>query len=68
MTAVRLVPVAPFVVVNLAAGAIGVRYWHFAVATMLGMVDSRVGGGPRPRKRHAAGLADYKGETAGGKS
>jgi uncharacterized membrane protein YdjX (TVP38/TMEM64 family) len=38
MTAIRLVPVAPFVVVNLAAGAIRVRYWHFALGTVLGMM------------------------------
>ena len=38
MTAIRLVPVAPFVVVNLAAGAIRVRYWHFALGTVLGML------------------------------
>jgi phosphatidylserine/phosphatidylglycerophosphate/cardiolipin synthase-like enzyme/uncharacterized membrane protein YdjX (TVP38/TMEM64 family) len=38
MTAIRFLPVAPFVVVNLAAGAIRVRYWHFAVGTLLGML------------------------------
>jgi phosphatidylserine/phosphatidylglycerophosphate/cardiolipin synthase-like enzyme/uncharacterized membrane protein YdjX (TVP38/TMEM64 family) len=38
MTAIRLVPVAPFIVVNIAAGAIRIRYWHFAAATALGMV------------------------------
>jgi uncharacterized membrane protein YdjX (TVP38/TMEM64 family) len=38
MTGIRLLPVAPFVVVNLAAGAIRVRYWHFALGTLLGML------------------------------
>jgi uncharacterized membrane protein YdjX (TVP38/TMEM64 family) len=38
MTAIRIVPVAPFVVVNLAAGAIRVRYWHFALGTLFGML------------------------------
>ena len=38
VTAIRFVPVAPFVVVNLAAGAIRVRYWHFALGTALGMM------------------------------
>jgi uncharacterized membrane protein YdjX (TVP38/TMEM64 family) len=38
MTAIRIVPAAPFVVVNLAAGAIRVRYWHFALGTLFGML------------------------------
>ena len=38
MTAIRIVPIAPFVVVNLAAGAIRVRYWHFALGTLFGML------------------------------
>jgi phosphatidylserine/phosphatidylglycerophosphate/cardiolipin synthase-like enzyme/uncharacterized membrane protein YdjX (TVP38/TMEM64 family) len=37
MTAVRLVPVAPFTVVNVAAGAFNVRFFDFALGTLLGM-------------------------------
>jgi uncharacterized membrane protein YdjX (TVP38/TMEM64 family) len=38
MTAVRLVPIAPFVVVGLVAGAIRVRLHHFIAGTFLGML------------------------------
>lgn len=38
MTALRLVPLAPFVVEGLVAGAIGVRLWHFMTGTFLGML------------------------------
>jgi phospholipase D1/2 len=38
MTAVRLVPIAPFAVVGLVAGAIRVRWVHFAGGTFLGML------------------------------
>jgi uncharacterized membrane protein YdjX (TVP38/TMEM64 family) len=38
MTAIRLVPIAPFVVINIAAGAIRIRYWHFAGGTLFGML------------------------------
>ena len=37
MTAMRLVPLAPFVVEGLAAGALRIRLWHFAVGSALGM-------------------------------
>ena len=36
ITAVRLVPVAPFAVVGLVAGAIRIRLWHYALGTFLG--------------------------------
>jgi len=36
MTAVRLVPIAPFAVVGLVAGAIRVKLWHYALGTFLG--------------------------------
>jgi len=36
MTAVRLVPVAPFAVIGLVAGAIRVRVWHVALGTAIG--------------------------------
>ena len=38
MTAVRLVPLAPFAVVNVVAGAIHVRLWHFMVGSAIGIL------------------------------
>jgi phosphatidylserine/phosphatidylglycerophosphate/cardiolipin synthase-like enzyme/uncharacterized membrane protein YdjX (TVP38/TMEM64 family) len=38
MTALRLVPVAPFVVVGVVAAAIGVRLSHYLIGTLLGML------------------------------
>jgi phospholipase D1/2 len=38
MTAVRLVPIAPFVVVNIAAGAMRIRLAHFAAGSALGIL------------------------------
>lgn len=38
MTAVRLVPMAPFAVVNMVAGAIRIRPWHFIVGTGIGIL------------------------------
>jgi hypothetical protein len=38
VTAVRLVPIAPFPVVNLAMGALRVRLGHFALGTLIGML------------------------------
>jgi phospholipase D1/2 len=38
MTALRLVPLAPFAVESLVAGAIHIRLWHFALGTFLGML------------------------------
>jgi uncharacterized membrane protein YdjX (TVP38/TMEM64 family) len=38
MTAVRLVPVAPFAVVNMVAGAIRIRLWHFMLGTAVGIL------------------------------
>ena len=35
---VRLVPVAPFTVINLAAGALGLPFRHYMAGTVLGMV------------------------------
>ena len=37
MIAVRLVPIAPFTVVNVAAGALNVRFPDFALGTLLEM-------------------------------
>jgi len=36
--AVRLVPVAPFAVVNMAAGALQVRFRHYVLGTLLGLL------------------------------
>jgi uncharacterized membrane protein YdjX (TVP38/TMEM64 family) len=38
VTAVRLVPLAPFVIESLVAGAIHIRLWHFMLGTFLGML------------------------------
>ncbi len=37
VTAIRLVPVAPFTVINLIAGASHIRFWDFILGTLLGM-------------------------------
>lgn len=37
MTAMRLVPLAPFAVEGLAAGALHIRLWHFVVGSALGL-------------------------------
>lgn len=34
---VRLIPIAPFAVANMALGAVGIRYSHFAIGTSIGM-------------------------------
>jgi phosphatidylserine/phosphatidylglycerophosphate/cardiolipin synthase-like enzyme/uncharacterized membrane protein YdjX (TVP38/TMEM64 family) len=38
VTALRLVPLAPFAVEGLVAGAIRIRLWHFMLGTLLGML------------------------------
>ena len=38
VTLVRLVPVAPFPVVNVVMGAMRVKLWHFVLGTFLGML------------------------------
>ena len=38
ITAVRLVPVAPFAVESIVAGAIRIKLWHLVVGTFLGML------------------------------
>ena len=35
--AVRIVPVAPFAVIGIVAGAVGIKAWHLAAGTVLGM-------------------------------
>ena len=37
MAAIRLVPIAPYSVVNVAAGSLGVRLWEFLAGTALGL-------------------------------
>jgi phospholipase D1/2 len=36
--AMRIVPVAPFVVEGIAAGAVRIKVWHFSLGTVLGML------------------------------
>ena len=36
--AMRIVPVAPFVVEGIAAGAVRIKLWHFSLGTILGMM------------------------------
>ena len=38
VTLVRLVPIAPFPVVNVVMGAMRVKLWHFVLGTFLGML------------------------------
>lgn len=38
MTALRLVPLAPFTVEGVVAGAVGIRLWHFMLGTAIGML------------------------------
>lgn len=42
MTAVRLVPIMPFVAVGLVAGAIHIRLWHFMAGTLIGMLPGTI--------------------------
>jgi uncharacterized membrane protein YdjX (TVP38/TMEM64 family) len=38
VTAIRLVPLAPFVIVNLIAGALRIRFSHFVAGSALGIL------------------------------
>jgi phosphatidylserine/phosphatidylglycerophosphate/cardiolipin synthase-like enzyme/uncharacterized membrane protein YdjX (TVP38/TMEM64 family) len=38
ITALRLVPLAPFTVEGLIAGAVGIKLWHFMLGTAIGML------------------------------
>ncbi len=42
VVAIRLVPIAPFTLVNLVAGASGIRLWHYIVGTALGLLPGLV--------------------------
>jgi uncharacterized membrane protein YdjX (TVP38/TMEM64 family) len=42
MTAVRLVPIAPFAVVGLVAGAIRVKFSHYVLGTLFGMLPGAI--------------------------
>jgi uncharacterized membrane protein YdjX (TVP38/TMEM64 family) len=42
MILLRLVPVAPFSIVNLAAGASHIRFWDFMAGTAIGMAPGVV--------------------------
>ena len=41
ITALRLVPLAPFTVEGVVAGAVGIKLWHFMVGTAIGMLPAR---------------------------
>lgn len=57
MVLVRLVPVAPFVVVSLVAGAIRIRTWHFVLGTAVGMAPGLLAATIFGQQVHT-GLAD----------
>jgi uncharacterized membrane protein YdjX (TVP38/TMEM64 family) len=38
VTILRLMPIAPFPIVNLVMGAMRVKLWHFVVGTIIGMM------------------------------
>ena len=38
MTALRLVPIAPFAVINVVAGAVHIKLWHFMLGSLLGIL------------------------------
>ncbi len=38
MSAIRLVPLAPFFVVSMVAGAMRIKLWHFSLGTLIGML------------------------------
>lgn len=42
MSAIRLVPLAPFAVIGLVAGAIHIRLWHFMLGTLFGTLPGTV--------------------------
>jgi uncharacterized membrane protein YdjX (TVP38/TMEM64 family) len=42
VAAIRMVPIAPFTLVNLAAGAIGVRLRDYVIGTLLGLLPGTV--------------------------
>lgn len=42
MTAIRLVPIMPFAMVGLVAGAIHIKLWHFLLGTLLGLVPGTI--------------------------
>jgi len=42
ITALRVVPVAPFAVVGLVAGAIRIKAWHYALGSLIGFIPGTV--------------------------
>jgi len=42
MTAVRLVPIAPFAVVGAVAGALRIRLWHYTLGSLLGLLPGTI--------------------------
>ncbi|MFO7735189.1 MAG: VTT domain-containing protein [bacterium] len=43
LTAVRLMPVAPFTMINIVAGTMRVRFWQYILGTILGMLPGIIG-------------------------
>lgn len=43
LTAVRLMPVAPFTIINIVAGTMRVRFWQYVLGTILGMLPGITG-------------------------
>jgi uncharacterized membrane protein YdjX (TVP38/TMEM64 family) len=43
VTALRLVPIAPFIVEGVVAGAIRIKLWHFLLGTFIGMLPGVLG-------------------------
>lgn len=42
MTAIRLVPIMPFAMVGLVAGAVHIKRWHFLLGTLFGMLPGTI--------------------------
>ncbi|MFW6323493.1 MAG: VTT domain-containing protein [Desulfovibrionales bacterium] len=43
ITVIRMLPIAPFTIINLAAGAVHIRFWQYALGTLLGMTPGILG-------------------------
>jgi phospholipase D1/2 len=42
VTALRIVPVAPFSIINLVAGAIRIKLWHFMLGSVIGLLPGTI--------------------------
>jgi uncharacterized membrane protein YdjX (TVP38/TMEM64 family) len=43
ITVIRMLPIAPFTVINIVAGALHIRFWHYLLGTILGMSPGIIG-------------------------